>query len=226
MARRDFQPYRVGFGVNATKTLPVRNYKNVENRVDLGFDPRPEDACQYFRIQEVTKGSVTDSGRISVDHSGGFGDTGLVRIPPASEGSLTGSSSEIPVPLQIRMPDEETFDRVKNENGTITCQLKATVTNGLVNDVVLKAKPMTNPFTGMFVTANQFLTAFVEALIDTFSATQQTCFGEDNTALLTNGTEQCPESAQQMKRMPTTAGWSVLIITMIGIAFTAAYRYR
>ena len=215
-------PYRVTPRMNVTETLTVRNYKNVENRVELTIDPRPVDACQYVSIREVTKGRVDDAGRIAVNTSGGFGDSGLVRIPPASEGSLTGSSSEIPVQLQIRMPDQTTFERVKNENGSLSCRLSATVDRGTVNDVVLEIEPKINPFAWVFDLIGQF----TDALLQTFFTTQQTCFGENNTALLTNETADCPETAQETRRMPNRAG-TLLILTILGIGLTVLiYLYR
>jgi len=224
--------------------MTVRNYKNTENTVDLSLDPRPVDTCQYFGVQSVTKGRVEDSGRIAVNSSGGFITSGLIRVPPASAG-LTGSSSEIPVRLRIAMPDESTFDRVKNANGTLSCRVTAKAAQGAVNDVVLKdtsplvrhlrrqgavndvvlkVQPQRNPFTGMFVRSNQLIQALIEALLDTFTTSEQTCFGENNTALLLNRTTECPESAQQSRQILTPAGW-VALLTGVGIGIAGLYRY-
>ena len=216
-------PYLTGFDENVTRTMTVRNYKNTENTVDLSLDPRPVDTCQYFGVQSVTKGRVEDSGRIAVNSSGGFTTSGLIRVPPASAG-LTGSSSEIPVRLRIAMPDESTFDRVKNANGTLSCRVTAKAAQGAVNDVVLKVQPQRNPFTGMFVRSNQLIQALIEALLDTFTTSEQMCFGENNTALLLNRTTECPESAQQTRQIPTPAGWAALL-TGVGIGVAGLYRY-
>ena len=91
-------------------------------------------------------------------------------------------------------------------------------------DCVVEVQPQRNPFTGVFVRGNQLIQALIEALLDTFTTSEQMCFGENNTALLLDHTTECPESAQQTHQIPTPAGW-VALLTGVGIGVAGLHRY-
>jgi hypothetical protein len=203
------EPYTVEFGSAVNASFDVRNYKNEQNTIELSVNPDRSNACAYVKLPATATGRVDDSGRIQINSSDVYGHEALIRVPPASAG-LTGSSSTIPVPVEITMPDEATYNRLQNENGSLVCRFSAKATKGDVNDLVVEVQPQRNPFTGMFVRGNQLIQALIEALLDTFATSEQMCFGESNTALLVNRSTECPESAQQTRQIPTPAGWAAL----------------